>query len=195
MMFSKSCIYGIQSAIYLAGKSYGHLVPIRQISRELDMSFHYLTKILQRMARHGLIISMRGQKGGVKLARPADDITVKDLIEAFDGLVLFYSCVLGLPGCGTMAKCPLHDQWCCVREHLDDLFTGVSIHDLRNSPRLRHRIGVPEIGVSTDGTGKSAGSPGDGLPDDDTLTDTYSPPDKDPPPGDDCLPDNNPGND
>lgn len=117
-MLSKSCIYGIQAAIYVAANVSQEFVPISQIASELKISFHFLTKVLQQLTQAGLMNSYRGPKGGVALAKPSKDITLYDLIGAIDGTSIFTECMLGLPGCGIAEPCPAHEQWTRVRGEL-----------------------------------------------------------------------------
>ena len=76
-------MYGIRAALFVALlQSNRQYVPIREISERLNISFHFLTKILQELKRHGIMTSYRGPNGGVSLARPASEITLMDMINA-----------------------------------------------------------------------------------------------------------------
>lgn len=116
----------------MATLSHGEYVSIRAISDDLDISFHFLTKIFQKLTHAGMLESYRGPKGGIRLAKPASQITMKDLIVAIDGDGLFTACILGLPGCGNDTPCPLHSQWGPQRTQLTALFTGTSLQDMVN---------------------------------------------------------------
>ncbi len=130
MLLSKSCEYGLRAALYLASLEQSGYVSIRKISYELDLSFHFLTKILQKLTQAGLLASLRGPNGGVLLARPAGRITLLDLVLAIDGPALFQECILGLPGCGSQEPCPLHQAWATERERLHMLFEAHTLADL-----------------------------------------------------------------
>ena len=99
MLFSKSCIYGIRAAIYLALHENRRFVPIREISDTLDISFHFLTKILQVLTQTGLIKSEKGPKGGVALLHSSKNISLYDVINTVDGSSVFDDCIMGFPGC------------------------------------------------------------------------------------------------
>lgn len=129
-MLSKSCEYGIRAIMRMALVSNGDFVSIRAISEDLDISFHFLTKIFQKLTQAGILESYRGPKGGIRLAKPATQITLKDLIVALDGDGLFTTCILGLPGCGNDKPCPLHSQWGPQRTQLDALFSRTTLHDM-----------------------------------------------------------------
>ena len=142
MIFSKSCIYGLRAAVFIAlSQSSNSFVSIKQISDNLNISFHFLTKILQILTQKNLLVSFRGPKGGVKLSRPPDQITLKELVEAIDGPDIFESCVLGLPGCGDDAPCPLHEQWSTIRRSLNYAFENTTLEELaKNTQRFNLRL-------------------------------------------------------
>ncbi|MCX6140004.1 MAG: Rrf2 family transcriptional regulator [Candidatus Kapabacteria bacterium] len=116
MVLSKSCIYGIQAAIFVAANGKGHYVSISRIAAELNISFHFLTKVLQQLTQSKLMLSYRGPKGGVVLARESELITLYDVISAIDGTEMFTECMLGLPGCGEASPCPAHEHWIEIRQ-------------------------------------------------------------------------------
>ncbi len=130
MVFSKSCVYGLRASIYLASKSRDDYVSIKDLSETLDISFHFLTKILQQLTAAKLLESMKGPKGGVRLSRSANEIMLKDVVIAIDGPAIFTECVLGLPGCGSQKPCPLHDMWEGTRDEIDNVFNNNTLFDM-----------------------------------------------------------------
>lgn len=139
-MLSASCKYGIRAVTYLADQSAGgqeDYVSIRTISRDLKISFHFLTKILQKLTQDGILHSHRGPHGGVALARPAREITVLDLIDSIDGPDLFSTCILGMPRCNDRNPCALHGQWGRERERLAAMFNRITLAQLAGSTGAR----------------------------------------------------------
>jgi len=129
-MLSKSCEYGLRAALYLASLDEEGYVSIGTISDELDISFPFLTKIFQKLNDADLLTSKRGPSGGVALNRPADAITLYEIVVAIDGEDLFRECVLGLPDCGDAEPCPLHDQWVEKRTQVEEMFRTASLTEL-----------------------------------------------------------------
>lgn len=130
-LLSKRCLYGLRAALYVvANQKDRPYVSIRQISTDLDISFHFLTKILQDLTECGLMLSYRGPKGGVALARPARDVSLLDIVESLEGRDIFRSCILGLVGCGERKPCPLHEKWAARRLEMRELFSGASLADI-----------------------------------------------------------------
>lgn len=144
-MLSRRCEYGLAAALYLAALDEEGYVSIRQISDELDLSFPFLTKVLQQLNEAGYLTSMRGPNGGVAFARSPEQINLKDIVVAIDGAELFTECVIGLPGCGTDKPCPMHEQWGSVRDQLEELFEDLTVDEAAQQGEevVLHRAGLP----------------------------------------------------
>ena len=127
MILSKTCIYGIRAILYIAAQEESSYLPIGKAAKDLGISFHFLTKILQSLTQQQILTSYRGPKGGVALARPAEQIMLADIVSAIDGKDLFSACILGIPGCGEGIPCPLHDQWTSIRGQISDMFSKTSV--------------------------------------------------------------------
>lgn len=63
-----------------------------QLAEHLDVPPAYLAKQLQTLVRAGVLMAMTGPRGGFRLARPADEVTLLALVEALDGAAPFYTC-------------------------------------------------------------------------------------------------------
>ncbi len=91
-----------------------------------QLSAPTVAKVLARLCREGLLTSIRGVKGGYRLARPATDISVGAIVNALDGPVALTQCIkLGPGGCEIEAACPsrvgLHRINVAVHKALDDV--------------------------------------------------------------------------
>jgi Rrf2 family protein len=130
MLLSSACVYGLRASVYLASKSNDSYISITNISDELDISRHFLTKVLQQLTQADIMESMKGPKGGVRLKHPGEKITLLEIVAAIDGMDLLTECALGLPGCGTAKPCPIHDKWADARDEIRKMLTDTSLHDL-----------------------------------------------------------------
>lgn len=130
MLLSKSAIYGLRAILYIASIQRDDFVPVRVISGELKISFHFLAKILQSLTQTGILKSFRGPNGGVALAKKPDLIKLNDLIEAIEGPKKTRQCILGFPGCGTEKPCPLHHKWEETQIRMDAIFEETTIGEL-----------------------------------------------------------------
>jgi Rrf2 family protein len=139
MLFSKGCTYAIRASVLVTLKETNEqrkFIPIRELADELNLSFHFLTKIMQSLTEARILESFRGPNGGVGLAKPAKEISLLDIVAAIDGMSLFADCALGLPGCGDSTPCPLHESWAKRREELRKMLAKTSLaslaRDIRN---------------------------------------------------------------
>jgi Rrf2 family iron-sulfur cluster assembly transcriptional regulator len=129
-MLSSSTVYAIRASIYIAAHKEKEYIPISTIAEKLEISFHFLTKILQKMTRSGLMISYRGPNGGVTFTKPTDKIFLIDIVDAVETNPVFTECLLGIPGCGDREPCPVHDDWGPIREQLRTKFEATSLSGL-----------------------------------------------------------------
>lgn len=138
-IISKSGEYGLRALMYMAAhRDSGAFVSIRQMSEELDISFHFLTKILQVLTQKGLLHSYRGPNGGISFLIPPEQILLADLVRALEGDDFFDKCLLGLPGCGEQKPCPMHHFWKTIKATLKAEFESTSLADLGQTTRENH---------------------------------------------------------
>lgn len=130
MFLSRKCVYALRAIMYVAQNNNDEYVSISKISENLNISFHFLTKILQVLTQSKIMKSFRGPNGGVSLIKPANDITLLDIIQLMDGEQIFHQCLLGLPDCDDKHPCPLHDQWTYHCRSLEKIFAEITIEEL-----------------------------------------------------------------
>jgi Rrf2 family protein len=116
----------------------GHPVLVEEIAKYTGIPHSYLSKLVHKLAKKGLVAARRGHHGGVVLARPSTEITLEQLSEAIDGVAWRKRCLLGLLGCSDEAPCVLHAFW---QETLNQVLTrlrAVTLADLAEN----HDAGV-----------------------------------------------------
>jgi Rrf2 family protein len=84
MKLSRTIAYGIHATVQLARAVPGLPIPCSQLAREGQMPERFLVQILRSLVTHGLLESTCGVAGGYSLSRPAAQITLRDIVEAFD---------------------------------------------------------------------------------------------------------------
>jgi len=138
-MLSNSCRYGIRAVIYLAGKDpkKGN-TGIKQISADLGLPGPFLAKILQQLARNGILSSTKGPNGGFILLKKPESITLLDIVKIIDGEGIFKNCIINTGSCkGVKASkkaCPFHDDYGRLRMDLANLFRDKTIAGLVVKP-------------------------------------------------------------
>lgn len=106
-MFTQTAEYALRAAVALASRE-GSLTAA-EIAAETQVPLQYLSKVLQGLNRAGLVTALRGKYGGYQLARPADQISVLDVLNATSPLLRIHHCPLGRPE-HQAQLCPLHQQ-------------------------------------------------------------------------------------
>lgn len=130
-MFSTSCDYGLQAMLYLALQySDDDNIDLNSIVEKLDIPKHYLSKILQVLVKHKLLVSMKGPNGGFRLNRPPSEITLIEIIEAIDGLDIFNECGIGFKKCNDDHPCPIHHEYKEIRNKIQTLFEKKTLEEL-----------------------------------------------------------------
>lgn len=84
MLISRTTDYAIRAAVLLAREKGGGFMLAREIARQEKIPAYFLAKILQDLARHGVLTSSRGPGGGFRLGMPAGDITLSWLVDILD---------------------------------------------------------------------------------------------------------------
>jgi Rrf2 family transcriptional regulator, iron-sulfur cluster assembly transcription factor len=129
-MISRSATYALRALTFMAAREPDEWSLNREIAAELTLPPQFLTKILRVLAAEGVLMSQRGRSGGFRLARPADQITLLDVVEPFDRLSDRRTCLLGQTTCSDENACPLHDQWRTISDSLCHVLRGWTLVDL-----------------------------------------------------------------
>lgn len=133
---SNSTLYGLRAAVLLASKNSSDFVTIRELSDELDISFYFLTKVLQHLTKSEILVSYKGPNGGVKLARPGNRITFMEIVESIDGSKIFDDCALGFTNCGILNPCPLQKDWIKLKKNIIEYMNTTTLEDLANKDQV-----------------------------------------------------------
>jgi FeS assembly SUF system regulator len=93
-----------------------------------------VSKILAMLARDGVLISVRGAKGGYRLAAPPPRITVAAIISAIDGPIALTQCVDTAGSCNVETLCPTRSGWHKINAAIQNALSGVTLADLVGEP-------------------------------------------------------------
>ena len=140
MIYSRSSEYAIRAFVHLAQVPEGKYAMVKQIAAEEEIPSHFLAKILQQLARKGLLRSSKGPTGGFSLRVPAGEIRLVDIVEALDGLGEYQKCASGLAECNDDMPCALHDSWKALRSRIMDYLGRNTIADLAKTLEQKRRL-------------------------------------------------------
>jgi Rrf2 family protein len=93
-------------------------VSTASISEAESIPLPFLTKVISRLATAGLVTTSRGMGGGVSLARPPEEITLLQVVEAVDGPIVLNHCLLRSGTCEHEPNCAAHDVWSEIQDGL-----------------------------------------------------------------------------
>jgi len=100
---------------------------VEDIAKRADIPQPFLHKILHELGRSKFIKTKRGYRGGMALSRPANQITLFDIVEAVQGEERFDRCLLGLAECSDERSCPVHEFWKGEKENVKDRMKQVTL--------------------------------------------------------------------
>ena len=140
MLYSRSAEYAIRAFVYLAQVPDGRFAMVKQIAAEEEIPAHFLAKILQQLARKGMLRSSKGPTGGFSLRVPPGEVRLLDIVEALDGLSEYEKCASGLAECTDDMPCPLHDSWKALRSRIMDYLGRNTIADLAKALEQKRRM-------------------------------------------------------
>ncbi len=104
-------------------------VTLAGISERQNISLSYLEQLFGKLRRYHLVDSVRGPGGGYCLSRPADQITVTDIVRAVDEPFDATQCG-GHENCKDKERCMTHDLWSTLNRKMYDYLSSVSLFDL-----------------------------------------------------------------
>ena len=124
LRFTKRADYGLMAIHYIAINDGFGAVSAKRIAEEFAIPPELMAKILQRLAKQGLVVSTNGPKGGYALARRPTEITVGQVIRALEGPINIVSC-LEDSECPQIEKCnlrrPVHKIQAAISQVLDTM--------------------------------------------------------------------------
>ncbi len=138
ILFSRQCEYALQAVLYLASKGQGETTSIRELTKMLEIPYHFIAKIFQDLTHKGLLVSLKGRSGGFALAMPAKEITLFHIVEAIDGVGFLNNCLLGFPECSGKNPCAVHERWATLRDTLYTVLSTKNIEEMADATHKPH---------------------------------------------------------
>ena len=118
LRLSKKADYALMAMKHLATRTDVASASAREIAEAYDIPVELMAKVLQRLARRGLLVSHQGTRGGYRLAVAASAISVADIIQAIDGPLTVTACSTDAENCGQFAKCSVRDPLWRIKDRI-----------------------------------------------------------------------------
>jgi len=123
-------LYAARAILDLSMHTGEGLIQLKEIAKRQDVSEPYLEQLMIPLRRAGLIVSVRGAKGGHQLAKHPSEITLADVVEATEGSVSFVECVDDQSACSRSSACALRKAWQQSVETLNACLSSLSFQKL-----------------------------------------------------------------
>lgn len=147
--------YGLICALHLARRADEGPVTGRDVAASERLSGDYVEQILLRLRRAHIVRSTRGARGGYQLARPAEEITVRDVIQASELATFDLHCVshpVDSERCSDASECSIRPVWLLLQQRIDEVLASVRLSDLvHEESTVRERVGLPAASPSFGG--------------------------------------------
>jgi Rrf2 family transcriptional regulator, nitric oxide-sensitive transcriptional repressor len=131
-MFSQTVEYALRAVVYLAYEA-PEARTTEQIHQATRVKRAYLSKILQGLARKGIVQTQRGVGGGVSLAKAPEELTILDVVNAVEPIERITTCPLGLSSHGARL-CPLHKRMDAALASVETAFKNTTLAEVLSEP-------------------------------------------------------------
>jgi len=125
--------YSLRAMIELALHEGTGPMLLRELAQAQRISIKYLEQLTIALRRVGLVQSERGPQGGYELARPATEITAKEIIEAVEGPLELLDCMSRPASCERATACAARSLWTRVNDAIDDVLSRTTLAELRDA--------------------------------------------------------------
>lgn len=132
MQIKRETDYAIRCVYYLAGKE-TEVVMQDEISSAMGIPKSFAAKILQKLVRAGIVSSFQGVKGGFRLAVPAEEISLFDVMRVIEGPIVLNVCTENSKACDLSKACKVHPFWVQVRQQVEAVFQGITFGTIKAS--------------------------------------------------------------
>lgn len=136
MQLTRAGEYAVKSLIYLAAQQPSARVMASEVATAEEIPVNFVRKILESLAKTGLVKSYRGAGGGFALGRAADEITIRQVVEAIEGPIALNQCLDSDP-CAHLADCPMSQIWMEAQRAIEDVLGRYTLADVAHSRSLR----------------------------------------------------------
>jgi Rrf2 family protein len=130
LRLSKKTDYGLLALCYLAAEAPSGVASARAIAERYDIPVELLAKVLQHLARQGLVAAQKGAHGGYHLTRPASTISLAEIVQAIDGPLAITACGREEEQCEQFGLCTVRDPLSRVKDRIFTVLRDVTLAEM-----------------------------------------------------------------
>jgi len=142
MLYSKGTEYAIRSLAWMAKENGQKAMRVEDIASLAQVPAPFLAKTFQRLAKDGILSSLKGPSGGYILARLPSQLSLLDIVTSIDGLYDLEGCILGQGKCGDQNSCPIHKNWKEVKQSIVNFLRTATIADIALTLKKKRGVGT-----------------------------------------------------
>jgi Rrf2 family cysteine metabolism transcriptional repressor len=151
MKLSTKGRYGTRALLDVAMHQGDSPVQLKDIAERQQISLSYLEHLIAPLVAAGMLRSSRGARGGISLGRPAENISLIDVVRALEGSVAPVECVDDPAKCSRADSCVTRDLWIETKRAMESVLESTTLADLVQ--RQREKGGSVKIDKNADGSG------------------------------------------
>ncbi len=136
---TRAADYAVRVIVHLSSQPDRSRASLSELASSVDVPATFLSKVLQRLVKAGLIVSRRGRRGGFELARDVASVSLLDVLHALDSVPTLNACVAP-KGCARSATCGAHVIWLEAQQRLREVLAGASLERIAEISRARQRL-------------------------------------------------------
>ncbi|RMF70039.1 MAG: Rrf2 family transcriptional regulator [Calditrichaeota bacterium] len=141
LKLTKKSEYGIIALKHMLNQPEGEVTTAKEISTSYNIPSEIMAKILQRLARVGIVKSCQGAKGGYVLARAGESISLSEIIEVLEGPVELVGCVdKATCDCMQLENCNISDPFRIIQKQFKVFLSGISLADINNEIEMQRVV-------------------------------------------------------
>ena len=134
-MMSKTAVHAVKAVVALAELSEKGFQGTAALAERIGAPQNYLGKLLQTLARAGVVQSQKGLGGGFQLAKPPEQIRIFDIVDPIDHLSRWTGCLMGGALCSKDVPCGMHEGWAKAREAYLGMLESSTVADVLSRNR------------------------------------------------------------
>jgi FeS assembly SUF system regulator len=140
LRLSKKADYALMAMKHLAVRTDAASASAREIAEQYDIPIELMAKVLQQLARRGLLTSHQGTRGGYRLSRPTASISVADIIQAIDGPLTMTSCSTEDEQCEQFTKCNVRDPLWRIKDRIVAALATCSLAEIASDTPVEETV-------------------------------------------------------
>jgi Rrf2 family protein len=148
MQLTRAADYGVRVMIQLTAMAGNGRVSLPDLAHATGAPESFLSKVLQSLARAGLISSRRGQLGGFHISTRGAAASMREVIEAVDGVIFLNVCLIPGRSCSRKAHCPAHPVWIEAQQAMMRVLSRATIASLATPTSPRAAQGLAKLVAS-----------------------------------------------